>query len=58
MDVLSWVFGGAFVIALVTGEAYFRGSVRKADDPQQYWIVLACYVALATFIPVIRLFKG
>lgn len=57
MDILSWVFGSALVVALLTGEAYFRGPVRKADDARQYWIVIACYVVLALFIPVIRLLK-
>ena len=54
MDLLSWVFGSAFVVALLTGEACFRGPVRKADDAQAYWMVLGCYAALALFIPVIR----
>lgn len=58
MDVLSWVFGSAFVVALLTGEAYFRGPIRKADDARQYWTVVACYVALATFIPAIRFLKS
>ena len=57
MDVLSWVFGGAFALALVTGEAYFRGPVRKADDARAYWVVMACYVALALLVPVIRFLK-
>lgn len=58
MDVLSWVFGGAFVVALLTGEAYFRGPVRKVDDARQYWIVMACYVVLAWFVPVIRFLRA
>lgn len=57
MDVLSWVFGSAFVVALLTGEAYFRGRVRKADNARRFWIVLACYLALALFIPVLRSIK-
>lgn len=57
MDVLSWVFGSALLVALLTGEAYFRGPVRKADDARQYWTVIGCYLVLALFIPVLRFFK-
>jgi len=57
MDILTWVFGGAFVVALLTGEAYFRGPVRKDDDPRQYWVTMACYAVLALLVPVLAFFK-
>jgi len=57
MDILTLVFGGAFLVALVTGKAYFRGVVERSEDPVAYWTTTACYVVLALLIPVIKMFK-
>lgn len=57
VDILTPVFGGAFLVALITSKAYFRGVVVRSEDPAGYWTTMACYVVLALLIPVIKMFK-
>lgn len=53
---ISWftaLWAVAIAIALMTGEAYFRGSIRRDEDPRQYWVTIGCYAALALLEPVL-----
>ena len=53
---ISWFTGlwvAAIVIALVSGKAYFRGTIRRDDDPRQYWITVGCYGVLALLEPLL-----
>lgn len=47
MDWFSLLFLLAAVLALLTGRAYFRGTVHRALDPRRYWSTVAGYVAIA-----------
>ena len=47
MDWFSLLFLAAALIALVTGRAYFRGVVTRADAPRRYWSTVGGYAAVA-----------
>lgn len=47
VDFMATVFGAALVVALVTGKAYFRGVVGRAEDRSRYWQIVGCYAVLA-----------
>lgn len=57
---LGW-FSGLFlfaaIIAVATGEAYFRGAVRRDDNPRDFWVTVACYLALALLAPAIAVLQ-
>jgi hypothetical protein len=57
MGWFSLLFAVAFVIALVTGEAYFRGPIRRNENPRDYWGAVIGYALLALLEPVVRLLK-
>jgi hypothetical protein len=61
MDWFGFLFLAAFIYSAFSGKAYFRGVVRRKDDPRQYWSIVACYLVLASFmsvLPAIRGFRG
>ena len=47
MDFMAMVFGAALVVALVTGQAYFRGVVERDEERLRYWQIVGCYAVLA-----------
>ena len=47
MDWFPLLFLAAAAVALVTGRAYFRGTVARADAPARYWSTVGGYVAIA-----------
>ena len=46
MGWFNFLFLAAFVLALVTGKAYFRKVVPRDQDPRQYWSIIGCYLVL------------
>ena len=46
MNILAIIFGVLFVVALLTGKAYFRGVYRRDENPRRYWTIVACYATL------------
>lgn len=57
MDWFSGLFACATVIALLTGKAYFRGTVERAEQPKAYWTTVGSYVVLALGIPLLHWLK-
>lgn len=57
MPWFSTLFLTAFVIALLTGAAYFRRVIHRHAEPTDYWLTVAGYLLLGLLEPVIRLFK-
>lgn len=47
MDWFPLLFLLAAAVALLTGRAYFRGTVERADNPRRYWSTVAGYLAIA-----------
>ncbi len=58
MDWFGVVFSVAFLLALLTGKAYFRGVVDREESPSLYWQIVGCYAVLAALGPVLRLIKA
>jgi len=46
VNILAIIFGVLFVVALLTGKAYFRGAYRRDENPRRYWTIVACYATL------------
>jgi hypothetical protein len=47
MNWFALLFVLAAVAALLTGRAYFRGTVVRAQAPRRYWSTVGGYVAIA-----------
>ena len=57
---LGWfsaLFMVATVAALMTGQAYYRGTIDRDEEPGRYWSAVASYVALALLAPVIEILR-
>ncbi|HEX5739004.1 MAG TPA: hypothetical protein VFY22_10870 [Hydrogenophaga sp.] len=58
MDGFGLVFSVAFLLALLTGKALFRGVVDREESPSVYWQIVGCYAVLAALGPVLRFFQA
>lgn len=58
MDWFGVVFSVAFLLALLTGKAYFRRVYDRDETPAMYWQIVGCYAALAALGPVLRFFQA
>ena len=58
MDGFGLLFSVAFLVALLTGKAYFRRVVDRDEAPALYWRIVGCYAALASLGPVLRFLRG
>jgi hypothetical protein len=48
MGWFSPLFVAAFAFALLTREAYFRGPIRRDENPRDYWGAVLGYALLAS----------
>lgn len=48
MDWFNSLFFIALLVALLTETAYFRGFVKRKENPKRYWSIVACYALLAS----------